>query len=104
MVLPSIYESYGIVYAEAQQFGLPAIGTRAGAASEIIDHNQQGYLIEPDDANELAAVLKHWHRDRALLAGLSENALTKFATLPRWDDSCRTIHQFLRKSCRAIAK
>ncbi|ATG89840.1 hypothetical protein MKLM6_1596 [Methylomonas koyamae] len=103
MVLPSIYESYGIVYAEAQQFGLPAIGTRAGAASEIIGHNQHGYLIEPDDANELAAILKHWHGDRQLLAGLSENALANFATLPRWDDSCGTIHRFLGEICRLVA-
>lgn len=45
MVLTSAYESYGIVYVEAQQFGLPFIGTTAGADREIISHGDNGYLI-----------------------------------------------------------
>ena len=36
MVVPSSYEGFGIVYLEGMGFGLPAIGTTAGAASETI--------------------------------------------------------------------
>src|SRR5258706_3070056 len=46
MVVPSSYEGFGIVYLEGMGFGLPAIGTTAGAASEIITHGEDGYLIE----------------------------------------------------------
>jgi len=36
LVLPSSYEGFGMVYLEGMAFGLPAIGTTAGAACEII--------------------------------------------------------------------
>src|SRR6266540_782294 len=53
LIVPSSYEGYGIVYLEGMCFGLPAIGTTAGAAGEIITEGQTGYLIEPDDSKSL---------------------------------------------------
>jgi glycosyltransferase involved in cell wall biosynthesis len=47
LVVPSSYEGYGIVYLEGMCFGLPAIGTTAGAASETISDEIDGFLIEP---------------------------------------------------------
>ena len=44
MVVPSSYEGYGIVYREGMAFGLPAIGTTSGGASEIITDGENGYL------------------------------------------------------------
>ena len=48
LVVPSSYEGFGIVYLEGMCFGLPAIGTTAGAASEIISDGVDGFLIEPE--------------------------------------------------------
>jgi len=95
MVLPSAYESYGIVYVEAQQFGLPVIGTTAGAAKEIISHGDNGYLIPPEDQHALAELLQTLHRDRRLLLQLSRNALAAFACQPNWNQSCEIIRQYL---------
>lgn len=36
LIVPSSYEGFGIVYLEGMSFGLPAIGTTAGAASELV--------------------------------------------------------------------
>lgn len=95
MVLPSAYESYGIVYVEAQQFGLPVIGTTAGAAKEIINHGENGYLITPEAPDHLAELLKRLQQNRQLLLSLSQNALTAFAKHPKWHDSSAIIHKFL---------
>lgn len=97
MVLPSAYESYGIVYVEAQQFGLPVIGTTAGAAKEIIRHGDNGYLINPEDHQALAALLSALQADRQLLTQLSRNALAAYARHPRWEDSGEIIHQYLHR-------
>ncbi len=48
-VVPSSFEGFGIVYLEGMGFGLPAIGTTQGVASEIIIHGETGYLIKPED-------------------------------------------------------
>ena len=45
LVVPSQYEGFGIVYLEGMSFGLPAIGTTAGAAVEIIQDGVNGYLV-----------------------------------------------------------
>lgn len=94
MVLPSSYESYGIVYVEAQQFGLPAIGTTAGAAKEIIGHGENGYLIEPENHRLLAGYLHILQNDRQLLTRLSRNALAAYARHPGWLESCEIIRRF----------
>jgi len=94
-VLPSINEAYGIAYVEAQQFSLPIIGTTAGGAQEIIKHGENGYLISPDDSDQLAAYLQLMHDDRARLQTLSDNAYHVFQQHPTWDDTGHAIRQFL---------
>ncbi len=95
LVMPSAYESYGIVYVEAQQFGLPVIGTTAGAAWEIIREGENGYLIEPKEHAALGDLLQTLHHDRQLLARLGANALQAYAAQPRWDKTCADIRAFL---------
>jgi glycosyltransferase involved in cell wall biosynthesis len=95
MVLPSAYESYGIVYVEAQQFGLPVIGTTAGAAKEIINHGDNGYLINPGDNCTLADLLQNLHDNRQLLLTMSLNALAAYAHHTKWEESCEIIRQYL---------
>lgn len=97
MALPSSYESYGIVYAEALRFGLPAIATTGGAAWEIIRSGETGFLIAPGDAAELAERLRYLHGDRDRLARLSHNALAASTQLPTWQDCGATIRRFLRE-------
>ncbi len=95
MVLPSSYESYGIVYVEAQQFGLPVIGTTAGAAQEIIYPGENGYLIDPNDAKALAKLLTELQQDRMLLLQLSRKALASYHRYPCWAESCAIIREYL---------
>jgi len=94
-VLPSAYEGYGIVYVEAQQFSLPVIGTSAGAAPEIIQHGQNGYLIQPGDSVALAEILEQLLLDRQLLLTLGQNARDTYDKHPTWADSCQLIRKFL---------
>jgi len=97
MVVPSSYEGFGIVYLEGMCFGLPAIGTTAGGASEIITHGEDGYLIRPEDVSSLASHLNVLNTDRNLLVRLSLNAVKRYRSQPTWDETARSIREFLYK-------
>ncbi len=97
LVVPSSYEGFGIVYLEGMAFGLPAIGTTAGAASEIISDGETGFLINPDDAETLARRLTLLASDRDLLARMSLNALRRYQQQPTWEQTAAEIRQFLLK-------
>ena len=97
LVVPSSYEGFGIVYLEGMGFGLPAIGTSAGAANEIISDGVDGFLIEPENAQALADKLKILREDRETLIQMSLAARDRYLRQPKWDETARQIREFLLK-------
>lgn len=104
LVVPSSYEGFGIVYLEGMAFGLPAIGTTAGAAGEIIRNGETGFLVTPDDAQTLAARLENLAADRALLTRLSLHALERYRRQPKWEQTAGKIRQFLAEMIKKSGK
>jgi glycosyltransferase involved in cell wall biosynthesis len=95
LVVPSSYEGFGIVYLEGMGFGLPAVGTTAGAASEVIEHGKTGYLIAPEDSGTLAKYLDSLAEDHGLLTRLSLNARERYLRQPSWNETAKSIRDFL---------
>ncbi|NHZ72206.1 MAG: glycosyltransferase [Aquificales bacterium] len=96
LVVPSQYEGFGIVYLEGMSFALPAIGTTAGAAGEIIRDGENGYLVDVEETAVLAQHLQYLHQNRDELTRFSHNARQSFLTWPTWDDSMTKIRTFLQ--------
>jgi glycosyltransferase involved in cell wall biosynthesis len=96
LIVPSSYEGFGIVYLEGMGFGLPAIGTTAGAAGEIIEHGKTGYLIKPNDSETLANHISSLGSDRELLTQLSINARRRYLQQPSWNETAGQIRTFLK--------
>ncbi|WP_136707693.1 glycosyltransferase family 4 protein [Agromyces sp. H66] len=76
-VLPSHYESSGLVFLEALASGLPVIATRVGVAADLVRNGENGFLVG-QDAREIADRLEQlaaedlgpWReRARASVAG-----------------------------------
>ena len=57
-VLPSRYETFGIVLIEAMACGIPVIATKCGGPEEIVT-DETGLLIEKDNPEELALAIKN---------------------------------------------
>jgi glycosyltransferase involved in cell wall biosynthesis len=95
LAIPSSYEGFGIAYLEGMCFGLPAIGTTAGAAAEIIEDGQTGYLIGPNDSASLARRIRSLSEDRGLLTRLSFNARERYLHQPPWEETAKRIRNFL---------
>jgi glycosyltransferase involved in cell wall biosynthesis len=96
-IMPSVNEAYGIVYLEAMQFGLPVIGTNKGGGMEIIENEHNGFLIEPGDHKALAAIIRDLAAHPERLSQLSQQARQSYFSHPRWQDSCQSIHEFLKQ-------
>jgi len=97
LIVPSSYEGYGIVYLEGMCFGLPAIGTTVGAASEIITDGIDGFLIEPENMDLLANRLKVLNEKREILIRMSLAARERYLRQPRWEEIAGRIREFLLK-------
>lgn len=65
------------VLLEALAMGLPAVSTRLTGVPEIIDHNQDGLLVEPNSPKDLGESLRILLKDSALRERLSKNGIIK---------------------------
>lgn len=78
-ILVSKLEGYGMVYAEAMQYGLPIIGSITGAVPELVEHNQNGYLCDPENPDQITeAIIKL--SDNATWQRIHLNNLKKAST------------------------
>ncbi|MEM7344831.1 MAG: glycosyltransferase family 4 protein [Chloroflexota bacterium] len=71
-VFPSYAESYGIAPFEAMTNGAPTIYTRLGPGPELLNHEEEVLLIDPNHPNEIAEAIIRLLEDDALAARLSQ--------------------------------
>lgn len=77
---PSIIASDGdvdgvpTVLLEAEASGLPIVGTKVGGIPEVIVHNENGFLVEEKDENELSQCLKVLVEDKSIRMKMAEKS------------------------------
>lgn len=83
LLLPSLWEGFGMVLLEAMYQNVPVVATRAGAIPEVIRDGIDGILANPGDADSLAAamgeMISNHHKYHQKLAKMGESSvLTRF--------------------------
>ncbi len=96
-VLPTLYEGFGIVFAEAMACGLPVVSTNVGALPEVVDG--AGILVEPRDPELLASAIEKILDDPCLYADLRVQAL-KVAPLYYWENLIEKYENVYRSIVR----
>jgi glycosyltransferase involved in cell wall biosynthesis len=70
-------ESFGIVFVEAMNSGLPVIASKNCVARYIVDESQTGVLVEPKCITEVAGAIIELLSDETMRQNFSENARKK---------------------------
>jgi len=85
VVIPSLYEPFGIVALEGMAAGAPTIVARTGGLAEIVSGTGAGLLFEPGDHVELAQRIADVLTQPAVATAMSTKAATLLAEKYTWD-------------------
>ncbi|MDX2288868.1 MAG: glycosyltransferase family 4 protein [Hyphomicrobiaceae bacterium] len=89
-VMPSLYEGYGMVLAEAMARGLPIICTTGGAAAQTVP-DAAAVKVPPGDVDALSQGLAALLADRKLRARLADRSWEAGRQLPTWNETARRV-------------
>lgn len=95
-VLPTHYEGYGMVIAEALARAIPVVSTPTGAIESLVG-DSAGVLVPPGDPSALAHVLERVMTDRAFREQLRSGALIRRRTIPTWASAAESMETALRR-------
>jgi len=96
LVMPTLYEGYGMAVAEALSRGIPVVSTITGATPDLVGADA-GLLVPVGDETALAGALQSVIDDAALRARLQAGARQARERLPTWDRSAATLAEALRR-------
>ncbi len=100
LLLPSRSEGMGRVIVEAFCRARPVVATRVGGIPDLVEHDQNGLLVEPGDAQALADAIVRILSDRELAERLSAGA---HASADFWTSSPEEFASRVRALVERIA-
>ncbi len=94
VVLPSLYEGFGLPAAEAMACGTPVVATRAGALPEVVGE-EGGILVPPRDPQALAEAILKIMREEGLRKKMGALGRQRVESLFTWPEVAkRTVEVY----------
>ncbi|MGH1419859.1 MAG: glycosyltransferase family 4 protein [Hyphomicrobiaceae bacterium] len=93
-VMPSLFEGYGMVLAEAMACGLPIVCTTGGAAAFTVPDGA-ALKVPPGNIEALTEALAQALNDRKLRAKLADAAWEAGRKLPTWNETARKFAEVI---------
>ncbi|MGK7893409.1 MAG: HAD family hydrolase [Xenococcus sp. (in: cyanobacteria)] len=84
-VNPALTEPFGLTLIESAACGLPIVATKDGGPRDIISNCQNGYLIDPLDAKDIAERILQLVDNLKQWQTFSENGLSKLKQYYTWE-------------------
>jgi glycogen(starch) synthase len=100
VIIPSLYEPFGIVALEGMAAGAPTIVARTGGLAEIVDGTGAGLLFEPGNHHDLAARIREVLTDPALAASMTATAAQLITDHYSWDAIAASTASVYTIACR----
>ncbi len=98
MLMPSLWEGFGLVLLEAMARRVPVIASHISAIPEVVSHGETGILIQPRDVRALAAAIARLLDDPPLrkhMGLLGAARLEEHFSIPQMVDGTMAVyHQY----------
>jgi glycosyltransferase involved in cell wall biosynthesis len=98
VVLPSVFEPFGISLLEGMAFGVPCIATNRCAMPEIVRHRESGLIVAAEDPASLAAAMVELARNPSDAAAMGRIGRRRVEADFTWDAVARKITRVLSDS------
>jgi glycosyltransferase involved in cell wall biosynthesis len=98
-IVNSKAEPFGLTVVEAMASGTPVLATAVDGIQEIVEHGETGWLVSPEDHQELVEGLELLLADKNLRSQLSASALTAVRSRFAADAFSSRIEKFYRGIC-----
>ena len=86
MVLPTLYDAFGILFCEASAYGVPSIAPNVGGVGQPIRDGVNGFLLAPDASpDDYAQKIKITFTDRALYTCLRHTSRQDYEQRLNWN-------------------
>jgi glycosyltransferase involved in cell wall biosynthesis len=101
LLLPTRSEAYGIVFCEANSFGLPVITTKTGGVPSVIDQGKNGFMLSMEATGvDYAVIISKIYLDDELYYNLVKSSRKTFDEKLNWDvwakNVCKLIDEILK--------
>jgi glycogen synthase len=103
MLMPSRFEGFGLVAAEAMAAGVPLVASDAGSLPEVVAPPTGGVTVPVGDAPALAAAARRLLEDPGLRAKLSRTA-RESARRFTWEAVADRHHRFLERIAGSVER
>jgi phosphatidylinositol alpha-1,6-mannosyltransferase len=84
-------EGFGIVFLEAAASGIPAIGGRSGGIGDAVADGETGFLVDPEDEDELVEKCVRLLESEELRRKMGERARRRAVEQFSWDEFGRKV-------------
>jgi len=99
LLMPSLYEGFGLPLLEAFQFGVPAVASATGALAEVA--GDAAALVDPLSSDDIRCGIMRLLENRDFYSCCSSQALVRVQKYS-WDHSANAIAKYIfeeSKSC-----
>jgi len=91
-VLPSLSEGFPVTLLEAMASGLPIVTTRVGGLPDIIKDGENGFLVEPENPQQIAdklQLLLHDEELRNKISSINKETVKRYS----WENVTKNLEQ-----------
>lgn len=86
LILPTIFDCFGLVFCEASAYGIPSIASDVGGVHQVIRNGKNGFLLPAKaSASEYGALIQQIFDDKKGYLVLRDNSRKEFEDRLNWD-------------------